>query len=90
MNTLKRRIEAVEKKLGLCSEQEELIIIHHYVNPDGTELYEEILMEPREQWLTYKEQKARQENEPFDGTIIIQLDPLREFQARKAQEAKEK
>lgn len=83
MSNIARRIEQIEKKLRVRDEVEDLVIMHVYSHQNGLK---DMLPEPAEEWLTYKEQLK---NEPCNGIRIIHLYPDKELEARGLQKVTE-
>ena len=84
MTDIKRRLEKVEKRLRVTDEEEPLVVLHCY-GKDKT--FKQLLPEPLQDWLTYKQQYEK--NEPYNGLRIIHLCPEDELKARKLQKETE-
>jgi len=73
MSYLKRRVQKIEDKLNIGKGKAKAFRIV-ILPPDG-----EILPEPVEEWVTYKEALAKQQPQP----ILFIADPAKELEARK-------
>lgn len=79
---IEKRIENLEKVLEPAKRKPFIMVIRkNYANPDGTPI---TVPEPPEEWLTFKEQMARQSGSRF---IRITLDPRKELEARSGTDA---
>ena len=77
---IEKRIENLEKALEPAKQKPFVMVIRkNYKNPDGTPI---TVLEPSQEWVTFKEQMAVQ-SQRDRRIIIITLDSRKELKARR-------